>query len=267
MNSYFVFLSIAGFTIQVKFDKSISLFGKLSIQKFKEMMLKHNEGFVLKKKPTKYDFSVEIVETPPPTIYHYKKDIRKMNFDVFKKSGNNKIITNTHISRYQFVYILKYIVNNLIKDSGFTLHGSADLVKEKANIYLGPSGAGKSTIVNILSKEFPILSDDEAYIRQEKGIFYYYQGPFLEKNYNYLKSSRQYPLGNIFIIHQAPSCEIHPIINPSETISHLAEQIWIREKKHEKKAIVILSRLIAKTKCFDLYFSINRRQLLKCILK
>jgi hypothetical protein len=257
-----VFLSIAGFIIKIHFGASIYLYGKPSLQELKKAIFLYNEGFILKTPQKKYDFLVEFVEKGP-YIYHYNKKKTKIQTEVYEIINKKKIVANTHISRFQFIYILKYAINILIVNDGFILHGSANLINRKAIVYIGPSGAGKSTIVGLLKNKYSILSDDECYIRNEKGVFYYYQGPFVEKKYNFAKTPQRYLLSSIFILHKAERCEIKRSSHTGEVISQLANQVWIR--KDMQKALTNLSKLIAKIPRYDLFFPKKAAEVFRCI--
>lgn len=245
------FLSIAGYTIKLQFHTSITVNGKRSPAEVRTSMLEHNEGFILKNPPTSYDFLIQFVERGSH-IYH--KDGKNVTVDVFREVTKRKIIANTHISRSHFVYLLRYAINKLIARDGFVLHSSANLIGGKASIYFGPSGAGKSTTVSLLRDTFPILSDDECYIKREGNTFFYYQGPFLEKKYNYDKTYKKYRIAHLFILHKSKQCVI--IINDeiSKVVTKLSRQIWIGNKEYTTEALKNLTLLATQIPCADLYF-------------
>lgn len=256
------FLSIAGYTIKIHFHASLILNGKRSPAEVSASMLEHNEGFILKKTPATYDFLIQFVEQGSH-IYH--KNGKGVTVDVFREVTKRKIIANTHISRSHFVYLLRYVINKLIAHDGFVLHSSANLIGGKASIYFGPSGAGKSTIVSLLQGTFPILSDDECYIKREGDTFFYYQGPFLEKKYNYDKTYKKYHIANLFILHKSKQCVIHKNDTVDRTIARLSRQIWIGNKEHTAEALRNLTRLAAHIPCADLYFPKDANLLRRCI--
>ncbi len=56
-------------------------------------------------------------------------------------------------------------------NSCFYLHASSIEISGKALIFLGHSTAGKSTIAGILSKKYPIISDDKIFVFKKKNIW------------------------------------------------------------------------------------------------
>lgn len=256
------FLSIAGYTLKLHFHDSISLNGKRSPSEVKALMLEHNEGFILKNPPHKYDYLIQFVEQGSH-IYH--KDEKNISVDVFREVTKRKIIVNTHISRNHFVYVLRYVVNKLIAHDGFILHSSANLVKNSAVIYCGPSGAGKSTAVHLLQDRFPILSDDECYIKREKEGYFYYQGPFLEKRYDYAKTSKRYPISHFLLLQKSIRCTIVPISSIDKILTRLARQVWIGGKAYSSHAMNNLTKCVAQVPCSYLYFPKNADLLWHCI--
>lgn len=53
----------------------------------------------------------------------------------------------------------------------FFLHASSIEVSEKALIFLGHSSAGKSTIAKLLSKKYPLISDDKIYVYRKNNTW------------------------------------------------------------------------------------------------
>lgn len=252
-------MSIAGYILKITFSKS-DLF--VDNREFKKMIFRYNGGFIVNKKPKKIDYELNFSRTNKMYILNKAKEV---DICLYNKMNNHKMTTYYHISHLQFVFILRHIINQLIKNDGFVLHCSANLVKQNAYVFLGKSGAGKSTISSLLSSKFAILADDMGIIKKEGEKYFFYQGPFLERNYA-SKSPKGFILKKAFFIHKSKSNRISKI-EGNTFIKKLLSQIWIEDESHEKRTIKnTLEFVSSHTHFYSLHFSKTRASSLSNLL-
>ena len=147
------------------------------------------------------------------------------------------------------------------------MHGSAVSIDNKAYIFTGPSGAGKSTIMKMLNSKHPALADDSVIIKWEKGEYYLYQTPMIEKESWVHKQSKKYPIGGIFFLNKSRDFKAEKIISKKEIIMRLISQLFVNQEQTKTQ----VNNLISFIKKFDQFriisFSKNQKKLLEFFSK
>ncbi len=256
-----IYLSIAGFNIKVSFTKTTYLYIKEKIQ---EGILKFYQGFVLDAKPKKIDYWIKFIDRKDIFIFR-KKIITLIN--LYQEVKTNKIVTYYQISIYQFLLVVRAIVEKLLETRGFILHSSAANIRGKAYLFLGKSGAGKSTVITLLKKEYQSLADDSVIIKKEEGVFYLYQTPFFEKNNWFSKGSKRYFLGKVYFLRKKTFFKIEKIENKKGLLKKIIYQFWT-DKEHVKKQLkVILDFVNENNRFYFLHFNKKKKQLINLFSK
>ena len=175
-----IFLEVAACVIRVHFKPSKDW--EFQMQLLKKEIQESYKGF-LREKPQKVDLYLEIEDVMDYEIV--SRDSEKKNYIIlYKDSAENKIITFPYISMLQFEFILRILLYRfLLTHNGIPLHTSAVAINGKACLFLGRSGSGKSTAMKLLSKKYTPLADDSGIITYENNNFYFYQTPFIEKQW------------------------------------------------------------------------------------
>lgn len=217
-----IYLQVTGFYIEINFKKTIWHFLKEKIQKD---ICDYCENFILVKKPSKIDFSIDFTDTKI-TDCIFLKDGHSNYLKVFIERENNKIQTYYSISIAEFQVILrKILLDLLVINKGFLLHASASDISGKAVLFLGPSGAGKTTIINLLRPRHEPLADDTIAIREEKGGFYFYQLPFYEKELNINKRTERFKIDKVFLLRKANFMKIIKINRKNTIFNQIFKQL------------------------------------------
>lgn len=254
-------LSIAGFVIKLVFHRSSDKQNKVTPQNFVRDILMNNEGFILKKEPPSTDFIIEFLEAKGFDIYENQKKNGFIHF--YSPVSYNHISTFYHISRVQFLYILKSAIGGLLKKKGAVIHCAANLVGDQAVLYIGKSGIGKTTITSMLKEEYPILADDEGYLKKENKKVYFYQGPFLERSYGFTKTFRRFEISTLFFLKQGNTCSVGE--PAGKALTDISSQI-ISSETSSDNAIRLVSEMTKTINCLELVFSKNKAELMNCIL-
>lgn len=256
-------LNIAGFNICLRmFFKKKKNFPIFFREVLKNEILGLSEGFVTDESVKKSDFYIDFVDKFEPEIIQ-KKDSSKIYSLIYEERAINRVITFNQVSVAQFHAILVSILLKLLaKNNGFVLHSSCANIIGKANMFLGSSEAGKSTAVNLLNKNYLTLSDDLSIIKEESGKFYFYQTPFMEKQWWTRKTSFRYPIERIFFIRKSPFFKIVKIDNTEYIINRLLKQL-IAEKKIEESMKTTLRFAANFDNFYFLYFDKNEDKMLE----
>lgn len=244
-----IILRIAGFGILLSLGDTLGYpFSKKILINNIEKYLK---GFIDKEK-NNYDFIINIKQKVDNDVI-YKKKEESFYFKIFKVE-KKQINCNYEISFGQISFIIRYVILTLLsKNNGFILHGSAVAINGKAYVFTGPSGAGKSTIMKMLNLKYPALADDSVIIKQEKGDYYFYQTPMIEKEFWVKKESNKYPIGGIFFLKQSKEFRVEKIINKKEIVERLISQLLVNQDQTKKQ----VSKLINFIKKFDQFKMIS----------
>jgi hypothetical protein len=220
-----VYLRIAGFTIRLVFHKTKTPAVRNNL---KEEVIQCIKSFTLKKPQTKVDFTLEFKGGQGSMIF---KNNKSVFLYLYEEKNKNTIVVNYYIQKSQFLLLIRHILDTLLGKNGFIIHCSASLVGKNAIVFIGKSGAGKSTIAKLISPEQKRLADDLGIVKREKGKLFFYQTPFVEKNTDFQKGSRGYPLGSICILHKSLQCKAVRPKNKLEFLKKIA--IQIRTELHE----------------------------------
>ena len=225
MHSFYV--SIAGFYFKIVFkkittDKSPLEFARQRLMSEISYFL---SSFVSASIPGRIDATIYFEDDP--SIERVKRKIDNTSFVLqYKRKDDNIFVTNYHTSIAQFSLLLEDLLNEfLLKNDGFGIHASANIINKKAYLFLGKSGAGKSTISTLLGKRFRILADDNIILRQIDGNYFVFQTPFYEKNIEIWKSPHAFPLSKIFFLHKGKSTYAKGIKNISTLKKLVRKQV------------------------------------------
>jgi hypothetical protein len=258
-----IFLRVAGFSIKINFiDPGDYSFSK---KKLKGDVSKYLKGFIHGQGKIN-DFKIEIKQKIDNDVIYKKKD-KSFYFKIFDlKKG--QINCNYEISFSQMSFIIRHVILQLLsKNNGFLMHGSAVAIKDKAYIFTGPSGAGKSTIMKMLNAKYPALADDSIIIKKERGQYYFYQTPIIEKESWVKKQSKKYPLGGIFFLNKSKSFKIDKISDKKKIVTRLISQLFVNQDETAKQ----VNSLVDFIKKFDRFnmisFSKNQKKLFELFSK
>lgn len=225
-----VFLRIAEFNIQFKFDKSKE---KRKREIYIKMFKQHVRHF-LTKPSAKPDLTVTLKDRPKT---------KRPNTTLLIKNRTAKKILSYYQDEVKVDIIIQNALYILLSDNnGFIIHSSAVNIKNKSVLFFGKSGAGKSTIVNLLSNKFPVLSDDISLVRNLNGRYFHFQHPLMEKNY-YPKTKKGFEISTIYVLTKSTKDKIIPI-NHEKTLPKFISQLNVIDNKITKTAI-------------DFYFGLN----------
>lgn len=148
---------------------------------------------------------------------------------LFKKKSDNVFETYSYISFVQLTTIVLRGVRSILdKNSGFILHASANIINNKAVIFLGRSGAGKSTIARLLRDSYPIIADDNIIIRYIKGTYYVFQSPLLQK-FPRNEFKKPIEISKIYFLKKSNSCSSKVITDKSVIFKKMLEYLWVEK--------------------------------------
>lgn len=262
-NRNIIYLSIAGFTIKIKFHKTESPHRE---EIFRRTITTHFKGFITQASKKQPDYCINFVEQNYFEIF--KKGGKKKHFlNIFEYHIHNTLTSYYHISILQFEFILRTILQNLLfKNNGFILHASACVINGKADLFTGPSGIGKSTTIELLKNKYQALADDSVILRKIGDKFYLYQVPITEKEWWVKRGLQKYPLGRIFFLHQANVFHIDIINDKDKILKNMLKQFWTNDRIYAKKQIRTVFALVSHFHNFyTLSFRKEKRRLIKLL--
>lgn len=201
------------------------------------------------------NFRTKNIKKPYYRIYfsNNKKNNKpsEKNFYLDYKTKLNKVF-----------FVVRNILRRYLKNKGFFLHCSANLLENKfAIIFLGNSGAGKTTVSNLLNKKYKKIIDDVAIIIKKNNFFYIYQTPFTEKNI-FVKKNKGYKIKSVFILKKNNFFTIYKEHNHIRNLFKLLKQLWI-DKKYLSSQTTNAIVFIKKIPFYNLTFAINRKKLIE----
>jgi len=244
-----IFLTIAGFQIKIIFGKTDWLFAK---NKLRDEIVYYYKDFISNMKPRKLDFTIELIEKKGVELLH-KQYESKYFVNLFEEFGKNKIVGYYSINLVQLQLIIRNIIFKLsLKYKVFFLHSSAADINGEACLFLGNQGAGKSTIVNLLKEKFPLLADDISIIRNELNEYYFYQTPFIEREW-IRKKSIKYKIAKIFFLKKAHNFMLQKIKNKDYILKKIIEQLFVN-KESENIQIKYLTAFVSE---FNHFYSLS----------
>lgn len=257
-----IILRIAGLGIKLYFDPSNYPFSK---EKLKNDIMDNLGGFI-DPQENNIDFEIYIQQNIDNDII-YKRKEKSFYFKIFEVK-KKRIDCCYEISFGQISFIIRHILLLLLyKRNGFLMHGSAVAINGKAYIFTGPSGAGKSTIMKMLNEEYPALADDSVIIKQEKGKYYLYQTPIIEKESWVNKQSEKYPIEGIFLLKKSKNFEMKKIIGKKKVVKKLIGQLFINQDQGKKQIHNLIDFIKIFNRFDTLFFAKDQKKLLEFFSK
>jgi len=194
--------------------------------------------------------------------------VNKIIYFSFYNKTNNRIDTNYYISIFQFQVLLRNIYEEYLLSKGFIMHASANIINNKAYVFLAESGGGKSTITKILSKQnCPSVADDNIIIYFKRNKFRLYQAPIIDKTIRSKSNYKNYPINKIFFIKKSTTTFTKKINNTSKILLLLLKQVFIKKKFDYtgRKTVKILINFVENNNFYFLSFSKNGSNLSKIV--
>lgn len=263
MRSNIYYLNIADFCIKIVFKPYEKKY-LVSINKLKILINKYFAGFISKPQK-KIDFQIDILKKTPYFFQRKTKEFLISKILFYQKKGD-RLTTYQHISISQFMFLIIDVLQQLlIKNNGFIIHGSAIEKNHKGIVFAGKSGAGKSTIVSLLKKNYKVLGDDSVIIRKNRGEYYLYQTPLIEKNYWIKRERGKYKIGKIFFLKKAPYFKKERILNKRKILYLLTSQVWSNKKDLKKITPYLIKFINNFNNFYLLFFEKNKTKLLDFI--
>jgi serine kinase of HPr protein (carbohydrate metabolism regulator) len=257
-------LKIAGFLIKINFLK---LDYKITKKNVIRMIDSFSKNFQIKprNKRVKIDFTIDIKQTPI-SDYVFLDKANNAFVKLYKLSDNpDRITTFYSISSHQFQLILTQILFWLLADKGFILHCSAVKIDNQALIFLGKQGAGKSTVAGLLSDNYEILADDNGIIKKEKGKYYFYQVPRVEKNYRIKKNSKRYLIKAIFFLKKSSVYKVNKIKDKEFILKKMQCQLLGDLKNLKQKIKSLFKMVYTFNNFYFLFFGKDKKKLKRLI--
>lgn len=258
-NNDYLYLNIAGFYIQLHFSP---LDNEFLQNTFKNNILRICQNFALTQKPRVIDYYIDIVYKLN-LGFHQRKTHKKLFINLYEQISENKIIVFYHVSNFQFQLILRNILQELLlRGNGFFLHSSAIKIENKVNLFLGMSGAGKSTIITLLRSDYIAMGDDNVIIKKEEGDYYFYQTPFMEKEWWVVKNPNRNIIENIYFLRKANFFKTYRMDDKDEILRLFIKQIWCRDAEEIKSQMKSVFNFIhVFNNFYYLFFGKDKEQL------
>lgn len=248
-----LYLSFAGFNIKFNFHQTEYIQeAQFFIKTFKTYF---RENLLVGNKVKKTDFIIDIVSTLSLSLSRMMGDNFIEYYNLYPKK-KNRIITYYSVSPAQIVVLLRYIVSELVRESGFILHASSVILDNECRAFSAPSGTGKTTIIRLLKPYAQPFSDDELVIRQIKGGYHCYQLPTFYKHSYVRKSPFGYPLKHIYYLKRDTVVKVANITEKSLS-AFLQEIVQNAHKKTIHHYFALMKTPIPKI----LHFSKNGRMI------
>lgn len=257
-----IYLSIAGFTIEIRLKQTQWPF--FTERRFADSIIYQYSGFIIKKKPKKIDYVIEVKHATNLEVL-IQTNKKRYYIHFYEEMSPKTILIYYHISSMQLQLIIRKIIQKLLaKKHGMIFHASASLIKKSAYVFLGASGAGKTTATQLLATKYPPLADDSIIITKEKSIFYFYQTPFPEQSFWIEKKSKGYPLGKIFFLEKASFHKIEKMQNKDEITERFLSQFLTEEEDAKIQMPYLLGLLAQFDHFYKLFFSLqNANEMVK----
>jgi ABC-type phosphate transport system ATPase subunit len=140
----------------------------------------------------------------------------------------------------------------LIKSGGFFLHASAAFYEKKGCLFIGPAGSGKTTVINKLSKDFDILSDELVAIRKNNGYYYIYSTPWIE---NKRKISK---LKSIFFLKKSKGVQFKKVKTLQAAFGIYSNILYhVLDYSLANKLLNKVTNLSHEISCYAMYFALD----------
>ena len=259
-----IYLKIADFYIQIEFNKTLSKYNKTRIVR---QITSDYKGFIFPLKPSRIDYTVEFVEHE--LIHAFHKQRTKYYINYYYIECKNKITTFYYISRLELGFILKDILTQLLANNqGIVLHSSANLIDNKATLFIGEKGSGKSTIMVYLHNKYKALANDTIFLRHKNKSVLFYQTPFYEKEWRVHRDNKAHQLGRIYFIRKAQYFRIEKITNKNRILSLCIKHTVPNGKNIRSNEIKTLIKIASSFNDFYyFYFDKNKNNLLQFLCK
>lgn len=262
------FLNIAGFTIEIRLERTEKTLEFLKVKKFIYTFYK---GFLIHSDDNRFltpHYRIVIsYDKNPNFLYKFKNKEKFVH--LYQIESGNILRTYYYISLSQFNFILMDVLQNLFTSKNcFMLHGSAALVSDGAYVFLGKEGAGKSTIVKFLHAQFPALADDSFIIKFEQNYYYLYQSPFIDKEYWIKKGHGRYLLKKVFFLKKSTNFSVKRVYDRAVILDKLLNQFYFgwMDKDYLNKQLLILTNFCSNFNNFNiLYFAKNKIKIINLI--
>lgn len=146
-----------------------------------------------------------------------------------------------------------FLADYLLQRSGFLLHASAVIRKDRGYIFTGVSGAGKSTI-GALSPENVLLSDEIVIVRKREDRYWVYGTPFISK-FMTGGANRGLAIEKLFFLNKSPRNFTVKISQKAALAQFLGNTVFFsRLKDDNMKIFEICSDFISSVPSFELHF-------------
>lgn len=115
----------------------------------------------------------------------------------------------------------------------------------------------------MLGHNYPILADDEGYVKKEGNNYYFYQGPFLERSYTFDKTSKRYQISSVFILEQGDRCIVAK--PKKEELGRIFVEA-LSSQSQTTEGRKLLKAMTASIPFQKLIFTKREKELVNCIL-
>lgn len=224
---------------------------------FSQMLINEHKDFATTKtKKTHFTINVLPVYQSKVIVKRSEEGRKEIYFLEYTIDDKRKVVsTNYSLSQARLEAMLRQIITGrlLPKNKGLFLHGSASSFGRHAYLFIGKAGSGKSTVVELLNGLGNILSDDSVIVRKMKDGFCYFQSPFYEKNWNFKRTNRPFPIGIIFFIKKAKFFKIEKINDKEYILENMLKQLFV-EKGGIRNQFPQLVELVDRADFYKLYF-------------
>jgi hypothetical protein len=248
-----IYLNIAGFKLLFKIHPRDQRF---YTEKFIQMLKTDYSGFITKAgKGADFTFDIYSYGLVVLSGEDLAKKTNSFNVRLFHiNEKTHTLRTHNPPGNFDFEFMVNMVLNKYLLSSadGFTIHGSGVSYNDKAYIFEGSNGAGKSTTAQLLNGLCNILSDDSILIRKMNKKFYFFQTLQYEKNYNFAKNKKSYPIDKVFFIRKANKCAVKEIKNKNFILKKMLKQLFTYPDKI-KKQFPLIAEFVDKTEFYYLY--------------
>lgn len=263
-----LYVTIATFTIKITFkDITDDDAARSHRSEFITNMSEYFEGFEEKDEIKKVNFYIDFEWRDNVEILIQTKR-RKFFTEIFTFASKKRIRTFYDLNTSQLELIIRDVIQSLLsKSSGFLLHASSVIVNNTAYLFMGDAGAGKSTSMSLLRDVYKPLSDDILIVKKEKGTYFLYESPFIEKNYTGRKRGERYKVGKIFFIHKAKIFNIKKISDRTQVVEKIAKQIFTSKEDITTQMKYLLEFVEYSQEFYNLYFAKDKQKMIELISK
>lgn len=255
-----IYIQIANFNLKIAFQENIHPIYKGTIIHSVRKWLK---PFIINpKNHLKTDAQIIFAKHKPWEIIKTSQSGSKQSFITYYEEKNNRYNINYYESEFQFLFLLKRIMQEIMyqNGNGFFMHSSSCIYKKKLYLFVARPGGGKSTILKLFSRFGAIpLADDYGIIIKENNKFYFYQTPFIETHQIKTKSNKKYYVENIFFLKKSKSFNLIKIGDKIHLFKRISKQILIRDQLSGVQTQTLFD-FVSKLNFSYLSFSRNKKK-------